>query len=250
MSQQANPFNRLTVIIMAAIGFAAFIALLAGMGLGEKFAPTSNGQAHGASNSIVGYKALANLMEKTGTDIQYSRNKAGYNNTGLLVLTPNPYSDAEELAEIAQMTANVATTFGFDPVVALLSYSNFGSSNHKEAKKVREAVRILHERNPKLIVDGEIQTDFALSQDLCHNNFPFSKLAGRKVNTLVFPNLDAANITYKLLKELNGADSIGPIMMGLKKPVHILQLDASVDEIVNMAAIAVIDAQEKAKKHA
>ena len=156
--------------------------------------------------------------------------------------------DAEELAEIAQMTANVATTFGFDPVVALLSYSNFGSSNHKEAKKVREAVRILHERNPKLIVDGEIQTDFALSQDLCHNNFPFSKLAGRKVNTFIFPNLDAANITYKLLKGLNNADSIGPIMLGLKKSVHILQLGASVDEMVNMTAVAVIDAQEREKR--
>ncbi len=156
--------------------------------------------------------------------------------------------DAEELAEIAQMTANVATTFGFDPVVALLSYSNFGSSNHKEARKVREAVRILHERNPKLIVDGEIQTDFALSQDLCHNNFPFSKLAGRKVNTFIFPNLDAANITYKLLKGLNNANSIGPIMLGLKKSVHILQLGASVDEMVNMTAVAVIDAQEREKR--
>ncbi len=156
--------------------------------------------------------------------------------------------NAEELAEIAQMTANVATTFGFDPVVAMLSYANFGSSSHKEAQKVREAVRLLHERNPKLIVDGEIQTDFALSQDLCHNNFPFSKLAGRKVNTLIFPNLDAANITYKLLKGLNNADSIGPIMIGLKKAVHILQLGASVDEMVNMAAVAVIDAQQREKR--
>jgi len=156
--------------------------------------------------------------------------------------------NAEELAEIAQMTANVATTFGFDPVVAMLSYSNYGSSNHKEAKKVGDAVRILHERNPKLIVDGEIQTDFALSQELCHNNFPFSKLAGRKVNTFIFPNLDAANITYKLLKGLNNADSIGPIMLGLKKSVHILQLGASVDEMVNMTAVAVIDAQEREKR--
>jgi malate dehydrogenase (oxaloacetate-decarboxylating)(NADP+) len=156
--------------------------------------------------------------------------------------------NAEELAEIAQMTANVASTFGFDPVVAMLSYTNFGSSNHKSAQKVRDAVKILHEKNPDLIVDGEIQTDFALSQDLCHNNFPFSKLAGRKVNTLIFPNLDAANINYKLLKGLNNADSIGPIMIGLKKSVHILQLGASVDEMVNMAAVAVIDAQEREKR--
>lgn len=156
--------------------------------------------------------------------------------------------NAEELAEIAQMTANVASTFGFDPVVAMLSYTNFGSSNHKSAQKVCDAVKILHEKNPDLIVDGEIQTDFALSQDLCHNNFPFSKLAGRKVNTLIFPNLDAANINYKLLKGLNNADSIGPIMIGLKKSVHILQLGASVDEMVNMAAVAVIDAQEREKR--
>ncbi|MFS4418388.1 NADP-dependent malic enzyme [Maribacter sp. 2307ULW6-5] len=156
--------------------------------------------------------------------------------------------NAEELAEIAQMTANVASTFGFEPVVAMLSYANFGSSNHQGAKKVREAVRILHEKNPGLVVDGEIQTDFALSQDLCQNNFPFSKLAGRKVNTLIFPNLDSANITYKLLKELHKADSIGPIMIGLKKAVHILQLGASVDEMVNMTAVAVIDAQEREKR--
>jgi malate dehydrogenase (oxaloacetate-decarboxylating)(NADP+) len=156
--------------------------------------------------------------------------------------------NAEELAEIAQMTANVASTFGFDPVVAMLSYTNFGSSNHKSAQKVRDAVKILHEKNPDLVVDGEIQTDFALNQDLCHNNFPFSKLAGRKVNTLIFPNLDAANINYKLLKGLNNADSIGPIMIGLKKSVHILQLGASVDEMVNMAAVAVIDAQEREKR--
>lgn len=156
--------------------------------------------------------------------------------------------NAEELAEIALMTANVAKTFGFEPVMAMLSYANFGSSGHIEARKIREAVKILHEQHPDLIVDGEIQTDFALSQELCHNNFPFSKLAGRKVNTLIFPNLDAANITYKLLKGLNNADSIGPIMLGLRKAVHILQLGASVDEMVNMAAVAVIDAQEREKR--
>ncbi|MEX0363563.1 MAG: phosphate acyltransferase, partial [Allomuricauda sp.] len=156
--------------------------------------------------------------------------------------------NAEELAEIAQMTANVAGTFGFNPVMALLSYANYGSSSHPNARKVREAVRILHERNPDLVVDGEIQTDFALDQDLCHNNFPFSKLAGKKVNTLIFPNLDSANITYKLLKGLHNAESIGPIMVGLRRSAHILQLGASVDEMVNMAAVAVIDAQEREKR--
>ncbi|MEM8762590.1 MAG: NADP-dependent malic enzyme [Bacteroidota bacterium] len=156
--------------------------------------------------------------------------------------------NAEELADIAEMTAKVAATFGFSPVMALLSYANFGSSTHPNALKVKEAVRILHERNPDLVVDGEIQTDFALSQELCNNNFPFSKLSGRKVNTLIFPNLESANITYKLLKGLNNADSIGPIMVGLRRSAHILQLGASVDEMVNMAAVAVIDAQEREKR--
>ena len=155
---------------------------------------------------------------------------------------------AEELAEIARNTAAVASTFGFNPVIAMLSYANYGSSTHPKARKVREAVRILHERNPDLIVDGEIQTDFALNKELLQSQFPFSKLAGKKVNTLIFPNLESANITYKLLKELNGADSIGPIMVGLRRSVHILQLGASVDEIVSMAAVAAIDAQEREKR--
>ncbi len=156
--------------------------------------------------------------------------------------------NAEELAEIAQNAANVAATFGFEPVMALLSYANYGSSTHPKAQKVKEAVRILHESNPNLVVDGEIQTDFALNKELLQSQFPFSKLAGKKVNTLVFPNLESANITYKLLKELNGADSIGPIMVGLRRAVHILQLGASVDEMVNMTAVAVIDAQEREKR--
>ncbi|WP_299487895.1 NADP-dependent malic enzyme [uncultured Allomuricauda sp.] len=156
--------------------------------------------------------------------------------------------NAEDLAEIAQMTASVASTFGFNPVMAMLSYANYGSSNHPNAQKVRQAVEILHKTNPELVVDGEIQTDFALDQELCHNNFPFSKLAGKKVNTLIFPNLESANITYKLLKGLHKAESIGPVMVGLRRSAHILQLGASVDEMVNMAAVAVIDAQEREKR--
>lgn len=154
---------------------------------------------------------------------------------------------ADDLAKIANMTASAVKMFGLHPVMAMVSYSNFGSSNHENASKVRKAVAYLHENHPELVVDGELQTDFALNSEVLKERFPFSKLAGKKVNTLVFPNLDAANITYKLLKELNKADSIGPIMMGMKKPVHILQLGASVDEIVNMTAIAVVDAQKKAK---
>ena len=156
--------------------------------------------------------------------------------------------NAEELAEITQMTANVATTFGYEPVIAMLSYANFGSSTDPKAKKVKQAVKMLHTEKPDLIVDGEIQTDFALNKELLESKFPFSKLAGNKVNTLIFPNLESANITYKLLKELNGTDSIGPIMVGLKKAVHILQLGASVNEMVNMTAVAVVDAQEREKR--
>ena len=112
-------------------------------------------------------------------------------------------------------------------------------------QRLEKLLSIYIDLHPNLIVDGELQTDFALNNEMRQGYFSFSKLAGKKVNTLIFPNLDSANITYKLLKELNKADNIGPIMMGLKKPVHILQLDASVDEIVNMTAIAVIDAQKK-----
>jgi len=129
-----------------------------------------------------------------------------------------------------------------------VSFSNFGSSTEPSSVKVRQAVSILHKSHPDLIVDGEIQADFALNQDMLQNKFPFSKLAGKKVNTLIFPNLESANITYKLLKELDKVVSIGPIMMGMDKPVHIVQFGASVEEMVNMAAVAVVDAQEKEKR--
>jgi malate dehydrogenase (oxaloacetate-decarboxylating)(NADP+) len=155
---------------------------------------------------------------------------------------------AEDLAKIAQMTARTVRMFGMEPVIAMTSFSNFGSSPNPRSTKVKDAVAILHESYPDLLVDGELQMDFALNGDMLQATFPFSKLVGKKVNTLIFPNLESANITYKLLKELNKAESIGPIMMGMRKPVHILQLGASVDEIVNMTAIAVIDAQQKEKK--
>jgi malate dehydrogenase (oxaloacetate-decarboxylating)(NADP+) len=155
---------------------------------------------------------------------------------------------AEELAKIAIMTANTARMFGVEPVIAMVSFSNFGSSTSVSASKVREAVAYLHKHHPDMIIDGELQADFALNPEMLKEKFPFSKLAGKKVNTLIFPNLESANITYKLLKELNKVDSIGPIMLGMGKPVHIFQLGASVEEMVNMAAIAVIDAQEKEKK--
>lgn len=157
---------------------------------------------------------------------------------------------AMELAKIALMTSGIVKMFGMEPVIAMVSYSNFGSSiNNESANKVKEAVTYLHKYYPNLVVDGEIQADFALNPELLKDKFPFSKLAGKKVNTLIFPNLESANINYKMLKELNQVDSIGPIILGLDKPVHIFQLGASVEEMVNMAAVAVVDAQEKEKRH-
>lgn len=161
--------------------------------------------------------------------------------------TINVEPTSKELAKIAQMTSHMAGLFGIEPVIALLSFSNFGSSRFSQAKKVTEAVSILHRSNPNLVVDGPIQSDFAINKNLLNKVFPFSVLKNKKVNILVFPNLDAANITYKLMKELNDALSIGPILMGLSEPIHVLQLGASVDEIVNMSAVAVIDAQSKNK---
>ena len=154
---------------------------------------------------------------------------------------------SKDLAKIAQMTSKVIKMFGMQPVMAMISYSNFGSSNNERASKVRDAVAFLHRHYPDMMVDGELQTDFALNDEMLRERFPFSKLVGKKVNALIFPNLDSANITYKLLKELHEAESIGPIMMGMRKPVHILQLGASVDEIVNMTSVAVVDAQQKEK---
>lgn len=160
----------------------------------------------------------------------------------------NPDPSADDLAKIALMTAKTVRMFGMEPVIAMVSFSNFGSSTHESAQKVRDAVAYLHKYYPDLIVDGEIQTDFALNPDMLKAKFPFSKLAGKKVNTMIFPNLESANITYKLLKELYKVDSVGPIMLGMDKPAHIFQLGASVEEMVNMAAVAVVDAQEKHKR--
>lgn len=155
---------------------------------------------------------------------------------------------AKELAKIAQMTNYTMKMFGLNPVIAMISYANFGSSKDPHATKVQEAVALLHKSNPDMLIDGELQTDFALNPEMLRKKFPFSKLAGKKVNALVFPNLDSANSNYKLLKELDNVESIGPIMLGMRKPVHILQLGASVEEIVNMAAVAVVDAQQKEKR--
>ncbi len=152
---------------------------------------------------------------------------------------------AKELAKIAYMNAQVVEMFGFKPVTAMITFANFGASKHPGVKKVSDAVDYLHRYYPDLDVDGPLQSDFALNKEMLAEKFPFSDLVKKNVNTLIFPNLESANITYKLLKELHGAQSVGPILLGLEKAVHVLQLGASVDEMVNMAAVAVVDAQQK-----
>jgi malate dehydrogenase (oxaloacetate-decarboxylating)(NADP+) len=164
----------------------------------------------------------------------------------LLVLadtTVNVDPTATELAEIAILTAETARRFDLEPKVAMLSFSNFGSTRHPATEKVREAVRILKERRPDLIVEGEMQADTAVMRQVAHDDYPWSVIQG-DANVLVFPNLDAANSAYKLLWRLGGAEVIGPILQGLAKPVHVLQRGVDVNDIVNMAAIAVIDAQQ------
>ncbi len=161
--------------------------------------------------------------------------------------TININPSAKDLAKISQMTYQIAKMFGMKPSIAMLSFSNFGSSNSESSLKIREAVSYIHRNFPNVPVDGEIQADFALNPEMLAKEFPFSKLNGKKVNVLIFPNLESANITYKLLKQVDEAESIGPIILGLKKPAHVLQLGASVDEIVNMTAVAVVDAQQKEK---
>ena len=161
----------------------------------------------------------------------------------------NENPTAEDLALIANMTAETMEMFGITAQIAMLSYSNFGSAALPEAKKVRKAVKILHTDFPDLNVDGEVQADFALNKELMEEKFPFSRISGAKINAMIFPNLAAANISYKIMKSVSKIESVGPIIMGLNKPVHVLQLGASVDEIVNMTAIAVVDAQNYAKKN-
>lgn len=197
-------------------------------------------------------KPIMQLIEKAPGVTRIATTNMMMTNRGPMFLSDtaiNPDPSAEDLAKIALMTAKTVRMFGMEPVIAMVSFSNFGSSSYPTASKVREAVAYLHQNHPELIVDGEIQTDFALNAEMLQKKFPFSKLAGKKVNTLIFPNLEAANINYKMMKELYGADSIGPIILGLEKPVHIFQLGASVEEMVNMAAVAVVDAQEKEKRH-
>jgi malate dehydrogenase (oxaloacetate-decarboxylating)(NADP+) len=154
-------------------------------------------------------------------------------------IDPSP----ETMAEIAACAASVAREFDVEPRVAFLSFSNFGSSAHPTAIKVREAVRIARERFPETPMDGEMQADTAVVREIIDETYPFS--AVKDPNILIFPNLDAGNIAYKLLSRLGGAQVIGPILMGLSKPVHVLQRGASVNDIVNVAAVAAVEAQQQ-----
>jgi malate dehydrogenase (oxaloacetate-decarboxylating)(NADP+) len=162
-------------------------------------------------------------------------------------MIPNP--TAEDLVGIASMSAATVKQFGVEPRVAFLSYSNFGSSDDAEPRLVRRAVEMMKENYPDIIADGEIQANIAFNPNIIKENYPFSDLAKGEPNVLIFPNLAAGNIAYKLIQELGGAEAIGPILLGMKKSVHILQLGSSVREIVNMITIAVVDAQLKTKAH-
>jgi malate dehydrogenase (oxaloacetate-decarboxylating)(NADP+) len=161
--------------------------------------------------------------------------------------TVNFNPTAEELADITMMVAKEVRNFNMTPRIAMLSYSNFGSSDSPEARMVAEATRILKQRNPSLIVDGEMQGSMAFNKEILRDNYPFSDLVNEDVNVLIFPNLTAGNVAYNLLKEVGGADAIGPILLGLKKPVHVLQLGSTVRSIVNMAMVSVVDAQLKCR---
>jgi malate dehydrogenase (oxaloacetate-decarboxylating)(NADP+) len=159
--------------------------------------------------------------------------------------TVNENPTVDELVDITALLDHSVKRFNIQPRIAMLSYSNFGSNDGIVPQKVRQAVKILHEQRKDIIVDGEMQANFAMNPDLLKDNYPFSTLAGSPANVLIFPNLESGNIAYKLLQELGGAEAVGPILLGLNKPVHILQLGSSVREIVNMVTIAVVDAQTK-----
>lgn len=159
--------------------------------------------------------------------------------------TVNVDPTVEDLVDLTLLLEKSVRKFNITPRIAMLSYSNFGSNEGTIPEKTRKAVKILHEKYPEIVVDGEMQGNFAINNSMLKDNFPFSRLADAPANTLVFPNLESGNVAYKLLQELGGAEAVGPILLGLKKPVHIVQLGSSVREIVNMVTIAVLDVQAK-----
>ena len=161
--------------------------------------------------------------------------------------TVNVNPTLNELVDLTVLIDRSVKKFNIQPRIAMLSYSNFGSNEGEVPDKTREAVRLLHQNHPDILVDGDMQANFAMNPALLKDNFSFSTLNGQAANTLVFPNLASGNIAYKLIQELAGAEAIGPILLGMNKPVHILQLGSSIREIVNMVTIAVVDAQSKAE---
>jgi malate dehydrogenase (oxaloacetate-decarboxylating)(NADP+) len=158
--------------------------------------------------------------------------------------TVNIDPTAEQLAQIAYSASRIARTMGVEPKIAMLSFSNFGSVRHPESDKMAKAVQLLRQRDPSLVVDGEMQADTAFDPEIVGRDYPFSTLK-EPANVLIFPNLSAGNIAYKLLNHLGGATAIGPILVGMSRPVHVLERGADVQDIVNMAAVAVVDAQER-----
>jgi malate dehydrogenase (oxaloacetate-decarboxylating)(NADP+) len=158
--------------------------------------------------------------------------------------TVNIDPTAEQLAQIAYSASRIARTMGVEPKIAMLSFSNFGSVRHPESDKMAKAVQLLRQRDPSLVVDGEMQADTAFDPEIVGRDYPFSTLK-ESANVLIFPNLSAGNIAYKLLNHLGGATAIGPILVGMSRPVHVLERGADVQDIVNMAAVAVVDAQER-----
>ena len=156
----------------------------------------------------------------------------------------NPTED--ELIDITLLTANVVNRFNIKPRIAMLSYSNFGSSMSPEAELVRNATERIKQMHPELVIDGEVQVGVAFNKELLKENYPFSDLVQESPNILIFPNLAAGNIAYHMLQEVGGAEAVGPILMGLKKPVYVLQLGSSVRQIVNIIALAVVEAQVNA----
>jgi malate dehydrogenase (oxaloacetate-decarboxylating)(NADP+) len=164
--------------------------------------------------------------------------------------TVNIDPTAEQLAQIAYAASQIVrSTLGIEPRIAMLSFSNFGSVRHPETEKVARAVQLLRERDPSLVVDGEMQADTAVEPAILRRDYPFSALK-EKANVLIFPNLSAGNIAYKLLNHLGGATAIGPILVGMRRPVHVLERGADVQDIVNMAAVAVVDVQERERGRA
>jgi malate dehydrogenase (oxaloacetate-decarboxylating)(NADP+) len=159
--------------------------------------------------------------------------------------TVNAEMDPDKLAEVAMLTARLARDFDVEPRVALLTFSNFGSTRHPRAERVRQAVEIIRRREPELVVDGEMQANVALNPELLNSVYPCNLLR-QEANVLIFPNLESGNIAYKLMQRLGNAEVVGPILVGMAKPVHILQRGDEVKDIVNLTAIAVVEAQKLA----